>query len=863
MQVAKTRSLEESRVALAKIPNPTKAQIGQLNSVISQQQNTLKPSTTAPTVSVKSALPTVSEVPGNPITGKAPEPAKSAETISEAVGQTYAEQADLQEKGSYLEYADTYKKIMGTDAPFKTRDEYIAWRKNQNQSDLDFLDKQQDYSRQIEGVQFQIAKEQAAGSTAATTAGMAQGREGAMSGTAPIYVKEYKQQMDRSMKQLEIQRAAAEMERTKQQVDLVKAQESGDMALVDTISGRIASIESDLRQNDSQQLQIATQANQQALEQAKFEHSVSMDTTADYRANLGAFTSMVDNGNEMSTAQVSSMAKGLDIPFDVAQGYYEGAKSIRDNKQIDTATKQIALKDLNYEFNQKIQGIRGAQAQAVSDFTKLAKSGNYTQAQLQSFAVAMNIPNGMNPMYQSEQKISTANALIKQYEADNLGKPPKEGTIERLEYDKAQLDLRVENAKYKDFTGVVSDTDVHDIFYQQGHGKWNSGEGQWQCAEGSNKITDGPNLGSTYASKTQYVTKQDMPQIGNQLVIPYGDPSIGHVATVISFNPITQQIQTVEWNHNGDGKQSSESYNLKDLATKYAGKDWGFTDSHLKPEYADKLTTATPNNGGELDQTIVEGLANYQINPTDLTSRLPAGTTESQRSKYLSAAMELNPTYSEAKFSANKAFIDDWQGAATPSSTGFINNAANTAIKHLNTAYQVFEEMGNAGITDYNGMTNYLKEHAGDPAVAAYQSIIEPLSGEVGKVITGGVPNESTLKNYRETFSPNQSPAQMKAVIKTQLELMAGRIGTNVDKYQKTMGVLPPNPVLDEESVKALKDMGLNPGKYDPSLPGDAPATEGWGIYGNIASATMGALFGSPTAGSATSGPVSKYTLPD
>jgi hypothetical protein len=99
----------------------------------------------------------------------------------------------------------------------------------------------------------------------------------------------------------------------------------------------------------------------------------------------------------------------------------------------------------------------------------------------------------------------------------------------------------------------------------------------------------------------------------------------------------------------------------------------------------------------------------------------------------------------------------------------------------------------------------------------------------MGKVMTGSVPNESTLKSYRDTFSPNASPQKMMATIKAQMNLLAGRVGTNADMYQKTIGVKPPSAILDDEAVNALKDMGLNAADYDPSYKGDT--VDSYGSY--------------------------------
>ena len=522
-----------------------------------------------------------------------PEP----DTISGAVDevqQTYQEKAASQFKGSFLEAAETYENIMGKEAPFKTQEEFLEWRANQGQEDLDFLETQQGYSREIEAIQFDQAKKRVAGSVAGVEANMAQVREGAQAGTAPQFTSEFKKEMDRSIEQLSIQKASAEKSRQKALVDLKRAQEGGDLDLAEAIQGKIDGIEQELRAADTRALEIATMANNQALNERKFEHSASMDSQANYRANLNAFGAIVNTGSPMTNEQISGFANSLNVPFEVADSYYQGASMIRDDKSMDQAAKAIALEELAYDFDEKVSGIRGAQAQSVNDFQKLARSGNYTSAQLQSFAVAMNIPNSMNPMYQADLRVQTATALIKDFEAKYLGQPPPEGTKERLEYDKAKLELNIAQAEASEYTGDIPENELASIFDRNYASDYGHGVGKAECGEGYNDLTTGgAKVGDDYSTKMAIVTKRSSPQTGNAVVFPLGgtgNPS-GHIGTVLRFNPITQSFKTVEWNHNGDGKQTFEEYTIEEMNSKY-GNNWGFSDSKLKPAEAKKFQAA-------------------------------------------------------------------------------------------------------------------------------------------------------------------------------------------------------------------------------------------------------------------------------
>jgi murein DD-endopeptidase MepM/ murein hydrolase activator NlpD len=925
-QAAKQKALEESRVALAKLSNPTSAQVGQLNNVIQQQKAPqIKPSAlTSPTAVAEqtaaaqamgkgswitgprkqqAALPT-GKPEGSVITGAVPEPPKEPDNITDAVNLTYAEQADLQEKGSYLEYAETFKKIMGTDAPFKTRDEYIAWRKNQNQADLDYLDKQQDYSRQIEGAQFQIAREQATASSAATTAQMAQGRNGATGSSAPIYVKEFKDQMNRQMSMLELQKGAAEQERQKQLADLEVAKQTNDMGLVDAIQGRISSIESDLRQNDSQQLQIATLANEQALEAAKFEHTKTLDTSANYRANLGMFGDMVNNGTEMTTAQIAGMSKSLDIPMEVAAGYYEGAKMIRDTKGMGVAQQEIALKDLAYEFNEKVQGIRGAQAQAVSDFTKLAKSGRYSQEELQSFATAMNIPNSMNPQYQLQNRMDAANVAIKEFEVKYLGKPPPEGTRDRLEYDKLVLDNKTAQYDYNELTGAGGDYDVDGVIAAgvdsvpavgamtsnalgsgviTGYGSkaWDKGL-DFVVSGGMGAEVRSPIEGKVIAVATGH-KKGESNSFGNQVKIQTSTGEqiwLSHLeGAQVNIGDTVNAGQVIGTQGNTGttyGKTGVHvDITMKDKDGKYydAKQVASFLDNissaqKVKPagtqvDYTGFASTLPPeaqttfSSLSDMDKSNVSQLLSGDALVTDLVKgRGAAAGKEAQA--LLEKARSVDPTFSKSEQDVRFNFKKSW---ASPTAQPFKSRTSiNTALEHMAALKTASEKLPVGWSTDVNSVANYMAAHTGDPAVADFNYIMGVMATEIAGAYKGGTPAEGEIEHDREAIMANLSQQQMSTVLDSAAKLLGSKVSALGDGYKDVMGKYPDQPLVYDEALKQLEASGIDvaPLKETRERQSNgqvAAPTDNWGMFGKITD-----LFGSQASAAPVAG---TYTLPD
>lgn len=173
--------------------------------------------------------------------------------------------------------------------------------------------------------------------------------------------------------------------------------------------------------------------------------------------------------------------------------------------------------------------------------------------------------------------------------------------------EKLKMDLAYEDAKNATTElgvgGQITTSQAQTVFniiptgkyangsqFHKGQAGWELGTNTWECGEGYNQITDGPRAGSTLQEK---LAMRDLsitsPSVGNGLILPLGEDT-GHIETVISNN--NGLIQTVSWNRNLDGQQTIQTYTIDELNSKY-GKNWGFTNSTLKPEYQQALAEAS------------------------------------------------------------------------------------------------------------------------------------------------------------------------------------------------------------------------------------------------------------------------------
>lgn len=581
--------------------------------------------------------------------------------------------------------------------------------------------------------------------------------------------------------------------------------------------------------------------------------------------NLTSFTDMAKGGVAFNLSSIQSIAKTTGLDSGILMNIAELGQQVKTTKGVEQQKAQADLTSAIAEANQKQRGIFTAAQQNYDYLNNMYNSGA-SQEQISAFKSAANITDYDDPKYKAELSYKQAEAAIEQAHAEGRAITPDD----MVKFANAQEEMAYNNgAGANPSPGGEELADVA-LNYKT--------TGDWKSDFKNNKVYQGGNLGCAVvasgilkqagvldkkypsiatlvpALQSQGWTRVDTPQKGDVVVWGpmQGTDGHGHVGICTDGkNAVNNQGPSGPANtpifygrtvkpsadyplagfyrppgnvQMSDKPEQTNVYRDTMAALKKQGTPFDVAKEIATKATKDAYSASTTNVAG-LDQSIVKSLASYSMDPKDLSSRLPAGTTESQRQKYISAAIALNPDFDETKYGAKANFRKGWEGADSSGSLGYINNAANTALKHLGTAYGLFEKMENSGITDVNGMNNYIKEHMGDADVSAYISTIEPLSGEVGKVVSGGVPTESTIKSYRDIFSPSKTPAQMEATMRTQIELMAGRIKTNVNKYKKNIGAYPDEPVLDEESIKAIENLGLKPSDFDPSLEGNKKET--------------------------------------
>jgi len=558
-----------------------------------------------------------------------------------------------------------------------TIEEIVAEQKKKYEQQKSYTQKQIDSQNLLDQAEADRFNEQAQGAKGATNAAYAQGREGAVAGSASSLNREFTTEMDKRINENQIRLKAAQDQRNNLMLQLEEAQKSGNSDLIESISGALANAQVQIDNSRANVLNALTQANEQAR--------LAEQST---RANVESFTGLINSGVTLDNKALMSLAGQLKIPVDMAMGWYQAAEDIRTDKQLDLNEKKIALEDLAYNKQLEWQGYRTEQAKQIKGITDMVKSGKITQAEAGELFAGLKIDSSLNPFTRLEmqsqaadlkakeiglkyldaekqQALTMGNQQITSNDLDNMIKNAKaQHADEReiLELEELKIQVRkneLEKNEYEQsFANEIPANDAKQALALTGKSRVTPsfGEGKKQCAEAYNDYTNEGGAGDSYASKMKLVTKTDNPKVGNGLVIPLaGAGKYGHIETVISVNNVNGEIQTVSYNRDLKGGQTIQSYKIEDLKKKY-GDNWGFTDSTFKPEYEGKLKEFAPKTTGATVSTVIPPEVRTKLQNDDSVKKVKAANNLDMALKAYQDLVEATPDLE--RWGANKTKLD-------------------------------------------------------------------------------------------------------------------------------------------------------------------------------------------------------------
>lgn len=267
---------------------------------------------------------------------------------------------------------------------------------------------------------------QTAGAKSAAVASLAQGREGAVSGTAPQTARAFVTELDRQLDENKIRLESARASRQDMLRQFERAQKEGRTDLAKRLERSLAAADQEIKTN---QANLINAQNQQ-FEQARLAQAAK-------RQNIESFAGLVNRGTILNKDGLVSMSEQLNLPFKLVNDYYEGAQAIRDDKRLTLEEKEAKLGDLKFNFDLEQQGFVTQQAKQIKGITDLMKAGKISEQEAEDLFTGLGIESSMNPLTRIKAATQQADLKAKQVGLQFL---PAE---KRLAIQRGQQQLRL------------------------------------------------------------------------------------------------------------------------------------------------------------------------------------------------------------------------------------------------------------------------------------------------------------------------------------------------------------------------------------------------------------------------------------
>lgn len=216
----------------------------------------------------------------------------------------------------------------------------------------------------------------------------------------------------------------------RKRLDYLTAQKDEQLAQVEDFMAKAREAEAAGRSDLAAQFRTQAIQAENTITQIDTDYLNSLSQQAqENRAQLSAFQSLVDGGQELSVETIAGFADKLGIPFNDAYGYYQGQQAIRDDKSLDQATKEIELQNLAYDFDRKLRGIE-TEDQIAIDFLKTMREKGFSEEEISAYKQMNGITDYDDPLTRAELEYQQFENEIKRRQL--AGEPTSIAEMEML-----------------------------------------------------------------------------------------------------------------------------------------------------------------------------------------------------------------------------------------------------------------------------------------------------------------------------------------------------------------------------------------------------------------------------------------------
>jgi hypothetical protein len=171
-----------------------------------------------------------------------------------------------------------------------------------------------------------------------------------------------------------------------------------------------------------------------------------------------------------------------------------------------------------------------------------------------------------------------------------------------------------------------------------------------------------------------------------------------------------------------------------------------------------------------------------------------------------------------ANFAADYAKGVKSVGAFATGKQGDLVRSFNVATSHLNTLDNLVGALNNGDVQAFNKFGNMISQQTGNPAPTNFDAAKAIVGDEIIKAIVGSGGALADRENAQNQISRASSPAQLRGVIKTYKELMAGQLRGLKKQYQDSTGRTDFESHLSPEARAELEPPPATGGKDTDAL---------------------------------------------
>lgn len=203
----------------------------------------------------------------------------------------------------------------------------------------------------------------------------------------------------------------------------------------------------------------------------------------------------------------------------------------------------------------------------------------------------------------------------------------------------------------------------------------------------------------------------------------------------------------------------------------------------------------------EGDKLQVKMIAKGQTKPLSLSG---FGAKNPRTVKIMKRVYQYNPDFKESTYDIHKATEKDYFGGGVSARN---IKSLNTVTQHLLTLQNAADELKSTRFPAFNNVRNFIMNNIGDGRVKAFDTAMGTAATEIAAALKGGSPTVSEIEHWRDTIGNQSSPDQVKKVIGTVVDQMAGRINTLQSSYETAMGDPSNRRILSPEARTALEKL--------------------------------------------------------